>query len=182
MTPVLRLRPVAPDAPDNFIVLNEDDAPIGRIGNDKHLPAGTPAWGWSLGAFQYRHRPDYAGRSGTLDAAKATLRDRWPDYLAELEYDGVLERQRREKLGVPTRMFIYEDEPQAAPAQIEALAGCLEGTVEEAGLSVLVDALTRFKDMPRPLRQRLAVDLTERDRAMWPSSRVRTNGERQPSL
>ncbi|HEV7339819.1 MAG TPA: hypothetical protein VGO06_27880 [Bosea sp. (in: a-proteobacteria)] len=180
MTPVcLRLRQLAPD---NFIVVNEDDATIGHIVKDKHLPAGTPAWGWSLGAFQYRHRPDYAGRSETLDEAKATLRERFPDYLAELEYDGVLERQRREKLGVPTRMFMYEDELQAAPAQIEALAGCLEGSVEEARLSRLVEALTRFEDMPRALRQRVAADLAERDRAMWPSSRVRTNRDRQPSL
>lgn len=178
----LRLRQVAPDAPDNFVVLNEDGDTVGRISRDRHVPAGTPTWSWSLSAYQYRHRPDYAGRSETLDEAKAAVKTRWPDYLAELEYDGVLERQRREKLGVPTRMFIYEDQLQAAPSQIEALAGCLEGTVEEARLSLLVEALTRFEDMPRPLRQRVAADLAERDRAMWPSSRVQTNGERQRSL
>lgn len=138
------------------------------------MPVDTPPWSWSLGAYQYRHRPDYAGRSETLDGAKAAVKARWPDYLAELEYDGVLERVRREKLGVATRMFVYEDEFQAAPAQIEALAGCLEGTIEEAQLSRLVEALTRFEDAPRPLRQRVAADLAERDRAMWPSSRVTT--------
>lgn len=175
---MLRLRQVAPDAPDNFLVLNEDGDTFGRIGKDKHVPAGTPAWSWALSAYQYKHRPDYAGRSETLDEAKAAVKTRWPDYLAELEYDGVLERLRREKLGVPTRMFVYEDELAAAPAQIEALAGCLEGTVEEAQLSRLVEALTRFEDMPRPLRQRVAVDLAERDRAMWPSSRGRSDRDR----
>lgn len=180
MTPVfLRLRQLAPD---NFVVLNEDGDTIGGISRDRHVPASAPAWSWALSAYQYRHRPDNAGRSETLDEAKAAVKERWPDYLAELEYDGVLERLRREKLGVPTRMLIYEDELQAAPAQIEALAGCLEDTVKEARLSRLVEALTRFENAPRPLRQRVAADLAERDRAMWPSSRVQTNEERQSSL
>ena len=62
--------------------------------------------------------------------------------------NGVLERHRREMLGVPTRMSIYEDELQDAPAQIEALAGCL------------------------------ARDLAERIQAMWPSSRIRPDRDR----
>ncbi len=125
-----------------------------------------------LGGLPVPTPPGLRRSQRNLDAAKATLRDRWPDYLAELEYDGVLERQRRERLGVPTRMLVYEDELQAAPAQIEALAGCLEGTLEEARLSLLAEALTRFEDMPRPLRQPVAADRADRDRAMWPSSRM----------
>ncbi|MBN9440587.1 hypothetical protein [Bosea sp. (in: a-proteobacteria)] len=178
----LRLRQVAPDAPDNFVVMNDHGDTIGRISRDRHVPVSTPPWSWSLSAYRYRHRPDYAGRCETVDDAKAAVKERWPGYLAELEYDGVLERLRRERLGVPTRMFIYEDEREAAPAQIEALAGCLEGTIEEARLSLLVEALTQFEERPRPLCHRVAADLAQRDRAMWPSSRVWTNGDRRPSL
>lgn len=175
---LFRLRQVAPDAPDNFVVLNEDGDTVGRISRDRHVPVSTPAWSWALSAYQYRHRPDYAGRSETLEDAKTAVKTRWPDYLAELEYDGVLERLRREKLGVATRMLVYEDELQAAPAQIEALAGCLEGTVEEARLSRLVEALTHHMERGGALRTRVAGDLAERDRAMWPSSRARLDRDR----
>lgn len=172
----LRLRQTWPDEPRIFHVVNEAGDTIGRISHDNHVPAGVQRWSWSLGAFNDRHRGSYAGRCDTREEAMAEVKALWPTYHADLEYDGVLERVRRERRGVPTRMFIYEDELAAAPAEIEALAGCLEGSVEEAQLSLLVQALSHQEDCPNLLRKRLTGILAERDRENWPSSR-----ERRPS-
>lgn len=168
---VLLLRQSWPDNPHIFHVVNGAGDTIGRISNDDHMPAGTKRWSWSLGAFNDRHRGSYNGRCDTREEAMAAVKALWPTYHADLEYDGVLERVRRERLGVPTCMFIYRDEYETAPERIEALAGCLEGSVEEAQLSLLVQAVEHHEDHLYPLRIRVTGIEAERDRAMWPSSR-----------
>lgn len=164
---ILRLRQSEADAPHIFHVVNAAGDRIARISNDGHVPSGVARWHWSLQAFNYRARPDFSGRCDTREEAMAEVKARWPAYLAELEYDGWLERVRRERLGVPTRMFVYQDEYETAPARIEDLTGCLEGTVEEAQLSLLTQALEHQEDHLYPLRIRITGIEAERDRARW---------------
>lgn len=164
---VLRLRQTWPENPNIFRVVNSTGDTIGRISNDEHMPKGTKRWSWSLGAFNDRHRSSYNGRCDTREEAMAAVKALWPTYHADLEYDGVLERVRRERLGVPTRMFIYQDEYETAPERIEALAGCLEGSVEEAQLSLLVEALEHREAWLYPLHIRITGIEAERDRARW---------------
>ena len=164
---VLRLRQTWPDEPHIFHVLNESGDRIARISNDNHVPSGVSRWRWTLQAFNYRHRDDFSGRCDTREEAMAEVKARWPAYRTEMEYDGWLERVRRERLGVPTRMFIYRDEYETARERIEALTGCLEGTVEEARLSLLVEALEHQEAWLYLLRIRLTGIEAERDRARW---------------
>lgn len=164
---ILRLRQTWPGEPHIFPVVNGADETIGRISHDNHVPTGVSRWRWTLQAYSYRHRDDFAGRCDTREEAMAQVKALWPTYHAELEYDGVLERVRRERLGVPTRMFVYRDEYEAAPARIEALAGCLEGSVEEAELSLLVQALEHQEARGYQLRIRITGIEAERDRARW---------------
>jgi hypothetical protein len=171
---ILLLRQTWPNDPNIFSVLNGDGDTIGRIAYEDHMPRHLPRWHWMLQAFNYRCRPEFSDRCDTREEAMAEVKARWPAYHAEMEYDGWLERVRRERLGVPTRMFVYRDEYEDAPDQIEALAGCLEGTVEEAQLSLLVQALEHQEAHQYPLRIRVTGIEAERDRARWlkPPERV----------
>lgn len=149
--PQFRLRTTWPDENANiFHVLNADGDTIARISYDVSVPDWQDRWSWFMSAFQYRNRPDFAGRCKTREEAMAAVKDAWPHYLQAMEEDGHMERVRREKLGVPTLMFFNEDEYCAAPAKIEALAGCLEGTIEEAYLSLWCDAVRHWEKRNPP--------------------------------
>ena len=136
MSERLHLRLMWPDTPDRYQVLTDSGDVIAQITFESTLPAWRDdRWNWSFNAFRDRHRPSFSGNAPSLEDCKAAVKAIWPDYHAELEYDGILERVRRERLGVLSIMFFYQDEYDTAPGKIEALAGCLEGTVEEAHLS-----------------------------------------------
>lgn len=142
-----RLRLTYPGEHDGiFHVINAEGDTIARISSKAHVPDWQDRWGWFMSAYQYRDRPDFAGRCRTREEAMQAVKDAWPRYLEAMEDEGWMERVRREKLGVKTVLFFDEAEYRAAPAAIEALAGCLEGTVEEARLSLLVDAVAHWEE------------------------------------
>lgn len=150
--PLFRLRQTWPDNPHIFQVVDPEGEVVARISFDNHVPPDCPPWSWHM-SYHRNHHPSFAGRCDSLEDCKAEIRARYEDFMASLEYDGRLERVRREKRGVPNVMFCYDEQYEAAPQQIEDLAGCLEGTIEEARLSLIIDSVelweSRLEQNPR---------------------------------